>query len=712
VDRLAAGTAPIISVVAPAGYGKTTLLAQWARRKAPRVAWVSVDQHDNDPAVLLTYLATAVDRVEPIDPRVLAALAGPRVSVTATAVPRIAAAIAAMTRPLALVLDNLELLGNLQCLDAIAELAVQLPAGSQLALGSRARPPLPAGLLRAQGRMVEVGVRELTMGHAEARTLLEEAEVRLAEAEVAELVGRTEGWPVGLYLAALARKAGGARGGARAGFAGNHRLVADYLRAQLLARLSPRTVSFLTRTAVLDRMCGPLCDAVLDARGSAGVLASLEASNLLVVPLDRRREWYRYHHLLRDLLTAELDRREPELVPRLHARAAAWCEANDLPEAAVDHAQAAGDADRVAGLVEKLAPAAYAAGRSETVRRWLGWFEDQGLIERYPLIACVGAEAGALLGQPAAAERLAAAAERALGEETLPRREPVEAGVALLRALMCRDGVERARADARSAWDRLDPADPARGLARLLEGISYLVDGDAERADPILAHAVDVQAHLGGTPRAAAATAARSLLAIERQDWDEAGALAARALGTMRAGASDDDITSALVHTVVARTALHRGDVARAREHVALAARLRPLLTYAVPHLAVQTLLELARAYLALDDAAGARMVLRQARDVLQRRPDLGTLPVQAERLQGRLGTIGGGTVGPSSLTTAELRLIPLLSTHLSFREIGGRLLVSRHTVKSQAMSIYRKLGVSSRSEAIVRVEELGLLGS
>jgi LuxR family maltose regulon positive regulatory protein len=709
---LAADAAPIISVVAPAGYGKTTLLAQWAGRKAPRVGWVSVDQADNDPAVLLSYIATAVDRVEPIDPSVLSTLTAPVVSVLATVVPKITAAVATMRQSVALVLDHVELLANVQSLDAIAELAVQLPSGSQLALGSRARPPLPEGLLRAQGRMVEVGVKELAMDQMEARALLEAVGVRLAEAEVAELVGRTEGWPVGLYLAALARKAGGPRRTTRAGFAGNHRLMAGYLRSELLARLPQPTVSFLSRTSVLDRLSGPLCDAVLETKGSAGVLASLEASNLLVVPLDRRREWYRYHRLLRELLQTELRRREPGLVGELHARAAAWCEANGMPDVAIDHAQAARDADRVARLVWERGQPAYAGGRADTARRWLQWFEDQGLMARYPQIAVMGAEAGVLFGDPAAAERLAAAAERALAEETLPDRRPVEAELALLRAIMCRDGVERMRADARLAWDRLNPGDASRAFARLLEAISYLLDDEADQADPILAHAVDVFTAVGGMPGAAAATATRSLVAIERQDWDEAETLAKRALEIVRDRHLDDYIMSPLVHAVAARTALHRGDIPRAQEHLARAARLRPLLTHAFPHFAVLTLLELARGYLTLHDPAGARTVLRQARDILQLRPDLGILPRRAEELRERLDAVHGGTVGPSSLTTAELRLLPLLSTHLSFKEIGERLHISRHTVKSQAISIYRKLGVSSRGEAITRVHELGLLGS
>src|SRR5215212_3740666 len=279
VDRLlASGSVPLVCVVGPAGYGKTTLLAQWAEREPRPVAWISVDQRDNDPAVLLTYLGVALDRVEPIDPRVVRGLAGPGASILG-AVPRLAAAIAAMTQPVALVLDHLELLDNQQSLDLVAELAAQLPAGTQLLLASRTRPPLPVALLRAQGRVVELGVEELAMDHEDARALLEGAGVGLDDAAVDELLARTEGWPVGLYLAALAHKAGaGPRRHAWAGFTGDDRFMADYLRSELLARLPPELVSFLTRTAVLERMSGPLCDAVLETTGSGAVLAWLEAS--------------------------------------------------------------------------------------------------------------------------------------------------------------------------------------------------------------------------------------------------------------------------------------------------------------------------------------------------------------------------------------------------------------------------------------------------
>jgi LuxR family transcriptional regulator, maltose regulon positive regulatory protein len=711
VDRLLASDAvPVVCVVAPAGYGKTTLLAQWTQRTGHRVGWVSVDQRDNDPAVLLTYLAVALDRVEPIDPRVIRGLAGPGASIVG-AVPRLAAAMAAMTGPVALVLDHLEVLENQACLDVVAELAAQLPPGAQLLVASRVRPPLPVGLLRVQGRVVELGVEELAMDDQEARALLEGAGGGLDEAEVDELLARTEGWPVGLYLAALAHKAGGPRRPAWAGFTGDDRFMADYLWSELLGQLPPDRVAFLTRTAVLDRMSGPLCDAVLDTTGSSAVLAWLEASNLLLVPLDRQRRWYRYHHLFHELLTAELNRREHELVPELHARAAEWCEANGLPESAIDHAQAAGDADRVARLVWELALPAYGAGRVDTTRRWFGWFEDQGLLGRYPPVAVLGAWLQALVGEPVAAERWADAAEQGPVDGTLPDGSTVQSYRALLRALLCRNGLDRMRADTQAALDELSPGSQWWPTAQVLEGISYLLAGETDRADLLLTHAAEAATGARALPAVAIALAERSLVAMHHQDWKQAATLAEQAQGVVRAGALDGYVASALVHAVAAQVAIHQGDVPQAQEQLGRATRLRPLLTYALPYFAVQTLLELGRACLALDDAAGVRVVLRQARDVLRRRPDLGILPKEAEELWSQLDGSRGGTVGVASLTAAELRLLPLLATHFRFAEIGERLYISRHTVKSHAVSVYRKLGVSSRSQAVQRAQQLGLGG-
>jgi len=709
VDRLAASQAPVVTVVAPPGYGKTTLLAQLAERVWPRVAWVSCDDGDNDPVVLLSALAVALDRIEPIDPAVFWALASSGAGITA--VPRFVSAIASMRLPVTVVLDHTEAVTNKGCLNTIAELVLHLPRGWRFALASRTIAPLPTARLRAQGGIVEVGAEDLAMSPEEASSLLEGAGVRPDMASTSELVQRTEGWPTGLYIAALAIRAGTRQSQAGLTFTGDDRFMGDYLRSELLDRVSGSEVSFLTRTAVLDRMCGSLCDAILGATGSGRVLEQMESRNLLVVPLDRRREWYRYHHLFRDLLQAELRRREPDLVQDLHSRAAAWYEANAMPEAAIEHAQAAGDNDCVARLVLEHAQPAWAGGRVVTVLRWMEWLRDATSAEHYGAIAVHGSLIFALLGHPSAAERWAAAAERGPSAGTLPDGSTMEGTLAYLRAILCRDGVDEMRRDAQIAWEGLSPASPYRATMLHTEGISYLVQGDHDKADPILAHAFDVAAGANALPLAALILAERCIVAAQRDRWTEVATLAQRAVALVEAGRFEDYWTSALVYAWAARDALHRRDIPMARYYVGRAARLRPLLTYALPVVSVQALLELTRSYIALADPGGAAAVLRQVHDILQQRPDLGVLPRQAEELHSRLAKLKAVAVGASSLTAAELRLLPLLSTHLSFREIGERLHLSSNTVKTQAYSVYRKLGVSSRSGAVTRTRELGLDG-
>jgi LuxR family transcriptional regulator, maltose regulon positive regulatory protein len=464
--------------------------------------------------------------------------------------------------------------------------------------------------------------------------------------------------------------------------------------------------------ALLDRASRPLRDAAPDRRRPARALEPREGGNPLGIPLDRQREWYHYHHLFHDLLGVELERREPELIQQLQARAADWCEANGLPELAVDHAQAAGDADRAARLVQSLAFPTYASGRAQTARRWFQWFADRGLVERYPLVATQGAFLQVLAGPPDDVERWAAAAERGLAAEGFAHSVTLEPWRALLRALLCRDGVDQMRADARTAVAGLAPGSPWSATALLLEGFADVLAGEVDRADPILAHAAEVATHIGASPAVSAALAQRALVAIARQDWIEAETLAERALEIARARQLSDYEMSPLLHAVAARTALHRGDVSQAQDHLTRADRLRPRLTAAVPHRAVQTLLELARSHVALTDVAGARALLREVRYILHQRPSLGTLPAQAARLQSKLDTLRETTTSAATLTTAELRLLPLLSTHLTFREMGDRLCISQHTVKSQALSVYRKLGVSSRSQAIQCVQQTGLPGA
>jgi LuxR family transcriptional regulator, maltose regulon positive regulatory protein len=715
VERLAATTVPVITVAAPPGYGKTTLMAQWAQRTGSRVAWLSCDKGDNDPVVLLSALAVALDRIGPVDPTIFPALASSGADITI--VSRFVSAVASVRPPVTVVLDHAESVTNRQCLTTIAEFALRLPPGWQLALASRAVVPLPTARLRAQGGIVEVSADDLAMGPEEARSLLKEAGVEADEATLRDLMQRTEGWPAGLYIAALAIKSGSQPSDAGFTFTGDDVYMGDYLRSELLDRISAAEASFLSRTSVLDRMCGPLCDAILGVQGSGTLLEQMEARNLLVIPLDRHREWYRYHHLLRDLLQSELRRREPGLVQDLHFRAAAWFEANAMPEAAIYHARAAGDYDRVARLILELQQSVWGSGRVETVVRWMEWIKDVTSAEYYGAIAAHGALIFALLGQPAEAERWTAATERAVPAGILPDGSTMEATLAYLRANLCRKGISEMRRDAQTAWEGLSPASPYRATMLYTEGISYLLEGDLARAEAVLARALDLATRSSSSPLIGLILAQLCGVAAERHDWSQVTTLARRAAALVDDGHLGDYWTSTLVYAWASRAAAHEGDDSRARLYLGRAARLRPLLTYALPVVSVQALLVMTRSYITLGDPGGAEAALAQVYDILRQRPDLGLLPKAADRLQASLATrlqaslatTKADTPGASSLTSAELRLLPLLSTHLSYQEIGDRLHVSKNTIKTQAYSAYRKLGVSTRSEAVVRARELGL---
>jgi LuxR family maltose regulon positive regulatory protein len=607
-------------------------------------------------------------------------------------------------------LDHAEAIASRQCLNAIAEFALRLPPGWQLALASRAELSLPTARLRAEGGILEVTADDLAMGPLDAAHLLKGAGAEVHEAALHDLLQRTEGWPTGLYIAALAMNSGTPHSDVGFTFTGDDVYMGDYLRSELLDRVSGAEASFLTRTSVLDRMCGPLCDAILGEKGSGRVLEQVEARNLLVVPLDRRREWYRYHHLLRELLQAELRQREPDLAQDLHFRAAMWFEANTMPEAAIEHAQAAGDYDRVARLILDLQQPVWASGRVETVRRWTEWLSDVTAAEHYGAIAAHGSLFAALLGRAGEAERWVAAAERATPAGILPDGSTMQGTLAYLRACLCRNGVAEMRRDAQIAWGGLSPASPYRATMLYTEGLSHLLEDDPDRAHPILARALDVSVHVGSPPLTGLILAQQCSVAAQRNSWSEVTSLAQRAVGIVQAGRFDDYWTSALVYAWAARAALHQGNISQGRLYLGRASRLRPLLTYALPVVSVQALLEMARSYIALSDPAGAAAVLTQAHDIFQQRPDLGVLPQRAAELRSKIAMIRAGAVGPSALTAAELRLLPLLRTHLSFPQIAAELFLSPHTVKTEVKAIYRKLGASTRTEAVTRSRELGLL--
>jgi LuxR family transcriptional regulator, maltose regulon positive regulatory protein len=713
IERLArGGSRPIVLVVAPAGYGKTTLLSQWAGRNGQPFAWVSLDEADNDPKVLLSYVAEALNTVEPIDEQVFDALAFPGSSVPGSVILRLGSAFASITSPMVLILDDVHVLRNSKCRAALSVLADHVPGGSQLVLAGRGEPPLPVARLRTEDKILEIGSDDLSLNHADASSLLRGAGVTLGEDEVADLHQRTEGWPAGLYLAALYLREGGPLAGAAVSFGGDDRLVSEYMESEFLTRISCRQRMFLTRTSVLERMCGPLCDAVLEMKGSAAILAGLAGSNLLLVPPGQRGEWYRYHHLFRDMLLAELRRQDPALVSLLRRRAAGWCLDNGMLEAALEYSMAAGDVDGTASLAGQLVMPAFWQGPVRTISRWFGWLEERGGIEGDPMAVVLASLVCALTGRPADAERWADAVDGwQYGDPARPDDPSAEAWATLLRAILCRRGAEQMRADANEAVRRFAAGSFVTPLPALMQGIARVLCGDPDAGELSLQDAVGAGEKVGAPEDVAVALCEGSLVAMARSQWDRAEVLAGRAGTVLRQAGTGESYATPLICALRARVAMHRADIPAARRELLSALHLRPLLTYALPYLAVQARIELARVHLALADQAGARTLMREVDDVLKRRPGLGTLAREAQALRVQLASERGSpSPGAPALTVAEVRLLPLLSTHLSLPEIAEQMLLSPNTIKSEATSIYRKLGVSSRSQAISRSVELGLL--
>ena len=352
--------------------------------------------------------------------------------------------------------------------------------------------------------------------------------------------------------------------------------MSEYLQSELLAHLSPDELGFLTRTAVLERMSGPLCDAVLERSGSAALLESLARSNLFVVPLDANG-WYRYHHLFQKLLRSELSRAEPDLVPGLLARAADWCETNGSKELAIGYAQQAGDVDRMARLFELCGIPASQSGRVATAERWCEWLEAHGALERNAAVAVLGALLATLWGRPAEAERRAHIAELAGYDGVLPDGSAsIDSWLALLRALRCKRGIARMRADAELALRTLARGSAFRPSAALLLAISQWLAGETDGADDVLTDAAEEGLRLGAVGAAVVALGERAAIAIGREAWVQAEELAERALGVIRHARIEEYPSSAFVYAVAARVALHLGEMQRAHELLAQAQRLRP----------------------------------------------------------------------------------------------------------------------------------------
>jgi LuxR family maltose regulon positive regulatory protein len=387
-------------VSAPAGFGKSTLLADWLAERpgdALAVAWVSLDERDNDPVRFWSYALTAMqDADEGVGDTALGLLAPPPSSIEAALV-AVLNDIGAMSRDLVLVLDDLHLVTAPDVHDGIAFLLEHRPPQLHLVLATRVDPPLPLSRWRARGELVEVRAGDLRFTEQESAAYLNgPMGLALSEHDVATLDGRAEGWIAALQLAALSMRGRDDVAGFIAGFAGDDRYVVDYLVEEVLDRQPDDVRDFLLETSILERLTGPLCDAVTGRGGGRATLVSLERANLFLVPLDDRRQWYRYHHLFADVLRAHLGDERAATVPDLHRRASLWFSDHDDIPSAVDHALAGGHLDRAADLMERAMPTMRRERREAELRRWVGSLPEEVVRVRPVLgMAFVGALAQA-----------------------------------------------------------------------------------------------------------------------------------------------------------------------------------------------------------------------------------------------------------------------------------------------------------------------------
>ena len=623
------------------------------------------------------------------------------------AAPRLATALRTTRQPFVFLIDDLHALTSPACQDVLSVVLAGVPAGSQFVSASRSEQPHVASL-RPADDVLEIGPQQLALDSEGARHVFEWAHVAVEQEVVEAVTVRTEGWPVGVHLAALIARSGGIP----IVIEGEDRFVADYLYRESFAALSSDMQEFLRRSAVLDQMSEGLCRAVTGDTTAGARLRELERTNVFLIPQDRNRTWYRYHGLYREFLLGELRRTESELIADLHRRAAEWYEASDSPARAVEHLLQTSDVDHTVELIDEILLAHFQAGGMATLHRWLTNLGERTIMT-YPPLGVLAGWIAVLSGEAVEAERWAAVLETA-SFDGAPKDGSASfaSGWAMLRSLMCLDGPARMLADAEIGFAEEPTWSMWRDQATYLVGEAELLLGKVDGADSRFAEAVALATKTGNADVFILGNTQRAMMCMSRGQWDQAAGLVDVARCAIQTHHLEDYAMSVLTYAAAARLALHAGDHPAANRELTRAMRARPSCTWVIPTLAVRLRIHLATSYWSLGDAATARFLVREIEDILVRRPQLGALLDQYLTLTGLVSSSSSGTHGGPPLTSAELRLLPYLQTHLTIPEIGARLFISRNTVSSEVGSIYRKLGASSRSEAVDIATKIGLLGA
>jgi LuxR family transcriptional regulator, maltose regulon positive regulatory protein len=700
---------PVVLIDAPAGFGKSTVLREWDQADPRPFASLTLGDHHDDPVLLTASIAGAIGDLAPVSEDVYRALHGSKPGTLKVAVPRLLEALAHSRSPIVLALDDAHALNDPDSLSVVRAIADGLPSGSQLALASRSEPAIHLGRLRANRDLLELDATDLAMTHAETSAMLRACGLRLDTESIDVLVDRTEGWPAALYLATLSLSAASDPDAQARRFAGDDRLVVDYLRDEFIANLDDASASFLSRTAILGELTGELCDAVLEREGSAAMLRALARSNALVRALDSKDQAFRYHALLREMLASELHRLHPSEEAELHARAASWHAGRDDYDRAVPHAIATGDVEAAGAMIWSQAARYSSMGREATLVRWLDRFTPAETQSSGPL-CLVHATCSLTAGNGSEVAHWTARAVAAVADRPNQEAAAIRVAAGAIEASgAAREGVVSMRTQVSRAFERLPVEDPWRSLCRLIEGASYQLT-----EEPGLARvALEDGARRGAVGAPAVQTislAQLALLALDEGDLEAGTRLIHESIARSELNGLADVPTQAIVAAVAAYVLARSGDAAAASRHVKQARALLDELVEMSPWYQAETRIVIARALALLDDVAGARAQLADAARDLRQTPDAPRLRAWLQEAWKEADS--ATTNGRWPLSPAELRLLHFLPTHLSFREIADELFVSPNTVKTQARSIYQKLGVSSRAEAVSTARTAGLVGT
>jgi LuxR family maltose regulon positive regulatory protein len=703
--RLDEGRGRRLSLVAcPAGFGKSTLLAAWREASAGErpMAWVTLDEGDNDVVVLWSHVLEALGQACPgLEAAPLQALV-PVAPLAEVVLPRLVNELVQQGEA-ALILDDFHRLASGPARESLDWFIQRLPSSFQLVLASRMDPALPLGTLRARGELLELRADELRFTDQEAAEFLNERlGLALDPGDLELLVARTEGWPAGLYLAALSLEGKPDKHALVAAFDGTSTHVVDFLAEDVLNGYDADLQAFMLRTSVLERLCPALCDEVLGQPGANAALEALARSNLFLIPLDEHRQWFRFHHLFAQILRVELERREPALVRDLHRRAYRWHRTSGTTEEAIHHALAAQAFDDAGGLILETWLFYVNAGRTATVLDWLRAFPDAAL-ERDRRVLGVKAWVSAMQGQTE--EQLRAVSRlRALGgldEGPLPDgMASLESSLSLLTAIFGGTGsVASALEHGTRAATLEGPDSPWYPVATWVLGWAHYCNDELDLAERRFRETVTLGPPSEQWLVTTASVAQLSMIAGLRGLREDQQRLAEEAFAMAREHGLLDSIEAGEVPTAKGLALAARGRYDEALAYLEKGLMLRRM--WGQPLDPADGLIALGAVTAAAGDRAAAAAHFDEAEALLGTCEDPGVLP---QRLAAARRT--SQRQGDSELSERELAVLRLLSGGSSEREIGQQLYVSFNTVHSHVKSIYRKLGVSSRADALERARD------